>query len=255
MTKSLGRFAPVAVLSLAFLAIEGLLRLALLVRVWVQLRPPPTELAAIFAAGACYDVVALLGPAALFALYLAAVPARFHAGPLGRALVHAGAVAALFAAFVSATAEWLFWSEFRSRFNFIAVDYLVYTREVLGNIWESYPVVPVLGVLLAGALLAWLALRRALAAACRAPVSGRARLLAAACVPLCGARARLRRRTPRAGLRRTLRGAARRERPIRAVLRVPPQRPRLPDLLHLAERRRRAAAGPHAALGSGARAS
>ena len=187
MTKSLGRFAPVAVLSLAFLAIEGLLRLALLVRVWVQLRPPPTELAAIFAAGACYDVVALLGPAALFALYLAAVPARFHAGPLGRALVHAGAVAALFAAFVSATAEWLFWSEFRSRFNFIAVDYLVYTREVLGNIWESYPVVPVLGVLLAGALLAWLALRRALAAACRAPVSGRARLLAAACVPLCAA--------------------------------------------------------------------
>ena len=34
-------------------------------------------------------------------------------------------------------AEWLFWDEFGGRFNFIAVDYLLYTHEVLGNIWES----------------------------------------------------------------------------------------------------------------------
>lgn len=36
--------------------------------------------------------------------------------------------------------EWFFAEEFHSRFNFIAVDYLVYTNEVLKNIWESYPV-------------------------------------------------------------------------------------------------------------------
>lgn len=35
-------------------------------------------------------------------------------------------------------AEIVFWEEFNVRFNFIAVDYLVYTNEVLGNIWESY---------------------------------------------------------------------------------------------------------------------
>ena len=39
-----------------------------------------------------------------------------------------------------APAEILFWQEFSTRFNFIAVDYLVYTREVIGNIRESYPV-------------------------------------------------------------------------------------------------------------------
>lgn len=38
-----------------------------------------------------------------------------------------------------AHAEWFFWNEFSTRFNFIAVDYLVYTKEVLGNIRESYP--------------------------------------------------------------------------------------------------------------------
>lgn len=41
-------------------------------------------------------------------------------------------------------AEWLFWEEFSSRFNFIAVDYLIYTHEVIGNIKESYPILPLL---------------------------------------------------------------------------------------------------------------
>ena len=35
--------------------------------------------------------------------------------------------------------EITFWQEFSTRFNFIAVDYLVYTHEVIGNIVESYP--------------------------------------------------------------------------------------------------------------------
>lgn len=34
--------------------------------------------------------------------------------------------------------EIIFWDEFNVRYNFIAVDYLVYTTEVLSNIWESY---------------------------------------------------------------------------------------------------------------------
>lgn len=38
--------------------------------------------------------------------------------------------------------EFFFWNEFGVRYNFIAVDYLVYTNEVIGNIIESYPVVP-----------------------------------------------------------------------------------------------------------------
>lgn len=41
-------------------------------------------------------------------------------------------------AFIS-VAEWFFWSEFGARFNFISVDYLVWTQEVWGNLAESYP--------------------------------------------------------------------------------------------------------------------
>lgn len=34
--------------------------------------------------------------------------------------------------------EFIFWGEFASRFNFVAVDYLIYTKEVVGNIKESF---------------------------------------------------------------------------------------------------------------------
>ena len=40
----------------------------------------------------------------------------------------------------NAVSEWFFWEEFSTRYNFIAVDYLIYTNEVIGNIKESYPI-------------------------------------------------------------------------------------------------------------------
>lgn len=42
----------------------------------------------------------------------------------------------------NAVSEYFFWNEFGVRYNFIAVDYLVYTNEVIKNIMESYPVIP-----------------------------------------------------------------------------------------------------------------
>jgi Phosphoglycerol transferase and related proteins, alkaline phosphatase superfamily len=44
-------------------------------------------------------------------------------------------------AYINCLGEYLFWDEFGVRYNFIAVDYLVYTNEVIGNIIESYPIV------------------------------------------------------------------------------------------------------------------
>jgi phosphoglycerol transferase MdoB-like AlkP superfamily enzyme len=54
--------------------------------------------------------------------------------------------------------EILFWDEFAVRFNFIAVDYLVYTTEVVRNIQESYnlPLIIVLVLAVAtGLFLVW----------------------------------------------------------------------------------------------------
>lgn len=57
--------------------------------------------------------------------------------------------------------EYFFWSEFGVRYNFIAVDYLVYTNEVVGNIMESYPILPMaLGIVLITLILVWYLFRR-----------------------------------------------------------------------------------------------
>ncbi|WP_449388976.1 LTA synthase family protein [Chryseobacterium lineare] len=53
----------------------------------------------------------------------------------------------------NAVSEYFFYNEFGLRYNFIAVDYLIYTNEVIGNIMESYPVVPLfLGIFAVAAL-------------------------------------------------------------------------------------------------------
>ncbi|MBL0121988.1 MAG: LTA synthase family protein [Betaproteobacteria bacterium] len=57
-------------------------------------------------------------------------------------------------------AEFTFWNEFASRFNFIAVDYLIYTNEVIGNIRESYNLPLLLGGVGAMTLALWWVLAR-----------------------------------------------------------------------------------------------
>lgn len=47
----------------------------------------------------------------------------------------------------NAVSEFFFWNEFGVRYNFIAVDYLIYTTTVIGNILESYPVIPLFSVI------------------------------------------------------------------------------------------------------------
>ncbi|WP_291287359.1 alkaline phosphatase family protein [Flavobacterium sp.] len=43
--------------------------------------------------------------------------------------------------------EYFFWNEFGVKYNFIAVNYLIYTNEVIGNIMESYPVISIFSAL------------------------------------------------------------------------------------------------------------
>lgn len=83
-----------------------------------------------------------------YVLYLLFLPSARVNGRVDRAVT-----CSLFALFVFLTlfekaASWVFWDEFQSAFNFIAVDYLVYTHEVIANINESYPMGWILSALL-----------------------------------------------------------------------------------------------------------
>jgi phosphoglycerol transferase MdoB-like AlkP superfamily enzyme len=114
----------------------------------------------VFAVGALYDTAALsylLVPFALLALvWTNSVRGRRSHAVCAMVLL----AAALFGMLFTAVSEGVFWNEFASRFNFIAVDYLVYTREVLGNIRESYPVGRILSGIGVAALIIVFVLRR-----------------------------------------------------------------------------------------------
>lgn len=68
--------------------------------------------------------------------------------PFFKLLKVAALVLAVYLLLFNLVSELLFWQEFGVRYNFIAVDYLVYTHEVIGNIRESYPVGKILAALL-----------------------------------------------------------------------------------------------------------
>lgn len=61
----------------------------------------------------------------------------------------------------NAISEYFFWNEFGVKYNFIAVNYLIYTNEVIGNIMESYPVIPIFsGIFLIAATVTYFIVKK-----------------------------------------------------------------------------------------------
>lgn len=121
---------------------------------------PAGLLPGIFARGFWFDLVVasfLIAPALL---YEALWPSRWRANRADRALRLAWLWLATASLLFGAVAEFTFWLEFSTRFNFIAVDYLIYTDEVIGNIRESYPVPTILAAIGLLAVLATWTLRK-----------------------------------------------------------------------------------------------
>lgn len=135
-----GRYRPLAWLGVAFLVVSFATRLALLVATGSGVPMGIGAWLYLFGVGLGYDLLTFLyfGTPLLLLLWL--LPRRWSTGRAGRFLIGATCLVLLFAVLFVAVSEWTFWEEFQARFNFIAVDYLVYTTEVIGNIRESYPV-------------------------------------------------------------------------------------------------------------------
>jgi phosphoglycerol transferase MdoB-like AlkP superfamily enzyme len=169
------RLAPAAAVALLLVALASATRLALALRADVALGGF-ADVLQVFLRGLLFDLSAAAYLLALPVLWLALVPDALARTGAHRALVLAAFAACAFGLLVLPVAEWLFWDEFGARFNFIAVDDLVYTHEVLGNIWESYPVGWVLAALAAAALALTALVARLLWRAAGAPLSWRATL-------------------------------------------------------------------------------
>jgi phosphoglycerol transferase MdoB-like AlkP superfamily enzyme len=133
------------------LALSFFTRLGLTWVAWSNLDHSWSEMLGMFLRGALGDVLFALSMAGLLLIFTALTHTRWPlAWPFrAKRLLALFAVSALLL-FV-AISEFVFWNEFSSRFNFVAVDYLIYTREVIGNIRESYSMPAVFGGLGLGA--------------------------------------------------------------------------------------------------------
>lgn len=164
-----------SIILLAWLAVFFLTRSVLLIAHLGDAGVTLANLLGLYGVGLVYDLSFLVYAAAPLALYLLLCPAWLWQRRWHQRLLIALMAVSLFAMFFTAVAEWLFWDEFGVRFNFIAVDYLVYSKEVIDNILESYPIYPLLALLAALAIGLTLALRRPLRAALQAPCLPRLR--------------------------------------------------------------------------------
>lgn len=154
-----GRFRALRVVLAGFVLWNAVVRVALALYERDVALLVPWRLVPALLIGLVFDAGVATFTLAPLALLLSAWPARLERGVRWLAAGLLLPVAAMWA-FIGGS-ELVFWNEFSSRFNFIAVDYLVYTNEVIGNIRESYDLPLALTGVVAVTLLLFALLARA----------------------------------------------------------------------------------------------
>ncbi|GLK90779.1 LTA synthase family protein [Pseudomonas turukhanskensis] len=146
-----------------------------------------TGFVTVFGIGLLYDLSFLVYALLPMSLYVLLCPPALWRSHGHRWFLQAMVALSVFVMLFTAVAEWLFWDEFGVRFNFIAVDYLVYSDEVLNNLLESYPIGKLLSGLAVIAALICIALHKPLGQIFRAPLpSWRMRLTTLAALLIVG---------------------------------------------------------------------
>ncbi len=101
----------------------------------------------IFFIGFFFDIGNLLYLLGIYAIYLLIIPTRFHGSLVDKVITKFSYGLFLFVFIFSFLAEIPFWQEYQRRYNFIAVDYLLYTYEVVQNIHQSFPLPLLIGII------------------------------------------------------------------------------------------------------------
>ncbi|MFV0529877.1 MAG: LTA synthase family protein [Flavobacteriales bacterium] len=101
-----------------------------------------------FFIGFFYDIGTIAFFTIPYTLYLLLLPNYFIGSLFDKAITYFAYIVGVLIFLFSFFAEIVFWDEFKRRFNFIAVDYLIYTYEVVANINESYPLPILISIIL-----------------------------------------------------------------------------------------------------------
>ena len=149
-----GRFGGILLLYAVFIGISFISRTVLLLMSLVNVSLNPLSLLWAYGAGLFMDTVAFSYFMIPFVLFLTFISDRFFNSPIYKKISITFYFVTFYILLFNGVAEYFFWEEFGVRYNFIAIDYLIYTTEVLGNIRESYP----MPILISAILIADIAL-------------------------------------------------------------------------------------------------
>jgi phosphoglycerol transferase MdoB-like AlkP superfamily enzyme len=137
-------YLPVLALIMSW-ALSTLTRIGLMFVAWSTLDHSIGKLLAAFAQGALGDFLFATALASFFLIFTSlSHTGKPTAWPFSAKRGIAVFALSAFLLFV-VVSEFVFWNEFGARFNFVAVDYLLYTNEVIGNIRESYSMPAIFG--------------------------------------------------------------------------------------------------------------
>ncbi|MBW3521231.1 LTA synthase family protein [Chryseobacterium sp. NKUCC03_KSP] len=148
----LGRFSALFSTLGLYLLLSFLIRVALLIWSSKDVDLNLFYIIRAFFTGFLYDLA--IGSLFLFlyGIYLLFFPKRWIGSVFDRCFTYFYLTLIFIIIYFSLLAEIPFWDEFGVRFNFIAVDYLIYTYEVVENINQSYPL-PVIALVLVGLIV------------------------------------------------------------------------------------------------------
>ncbi|MDP3442952.1 MAG: sulfatase-like hydrolase/transferase [Ignavibacteria bacterium] len=144
-----GRFSTLFTVLGLYIALSFLTRIVFLVWSAKNVDFNPINILWTFLTGFGFDTATGLSFLLLYAVYLLLFPKRWIGSLADKIFTYCYLSIVLIIIFFSLMAEFPFWDEFGVRFNFIAVDYLIYTYEVVANINQSYPLPLIIAVLIA----------------------------------------------------------------------------------------------------------
>jgi len=134
------RFLFLILIMGVFISISFISRTILLLTDFIQVDVGIFSILKLYGVGLFYDFVASVYYIIPLVIYLTVIPNRLFNTKIHKLIFLSFFFIATYLLIFNAVSEWFFWEEFGKRFNFIAVDYLVYTHEVIHNILESYPI-------------------------------------------------------------------------------------------------------------------
>ena len=142
------RFGPLIVLAIIVCALNFIIRLTLLIKSWTDVELSLLSFLGIFILGLFYDLVVWSFFAIPVAFYCWLMKDSWYKKKWGLIPLFILFSILILILVFSAGGEIVFWDEFNVRYNFIAVDYLIYTTEVINNIIESYNMPLIIGSVL-----------------------------------------------------------------------------------------------------------